>query len=152
MTSQSRQCVVNSSVDLSIIRSWLQQCDQEHGDPTSNHLLSTQSKYLRLYDLKKQCLIKAPINARYVTLNYQQGRHSDIYSNSSTAQAYVEERQQANGLKLTIYCCNIRLEMHCLLRSWLGEKFVRLWICIIKTAVKTREKQIKHMSSVYSKF
>jgi hypothetical protein len=152
MTPQFRQCVVDSSVDLSIIRSWLQQCDQKHGDPTSNHLSSTQSKYLRLHDLKKQCLIKTAPNARYVTLSYQWGRHSDICSNFSTTHANIEERRQVNGLKINDIRLPLSIRDAFSVAKLLGEKFV--WvdgICIIQDCSEDKRKQIKHMSSVYSK-
>ncbi|KAH6898046.1 heterokaryon incompatibility protein-domain-containing protein [Thelonectria olida] len=79
----------NQQVSPSLVRSWLRQCEDHHGDSCSHlprgigqkELRSAQisedrTSNFRLIDLEQGCLRKMPLNTRYVTLSYVWGQTS----------------------------------------------------------------------------
>ncbi|KIW97699.1 uncharacterized protein Z519_01283 [Cladophialophora bantiana CBS 173.52] len=136
-------------VDFGKIRSWLYECNGNHGE-LCNSLGNTQ-RYageipLILIDVQDNCLVQASSAERYFTLSYAWGK----VKISQTINANIQDRFQKSSMDPSQYPNTIRDAM-IFVRS-LGERY--LWtdaLCIIQDDATMKERDIGRMDIVYKK-
>lgn len=67
---------IESMLDVSRVRDWLRRCEAEHGETCrSPHWLgpSEQSKFLKVIDVHRRCIVNAPPDCRYLAVSYVWG-------------------------------------------------------------------------------
>lgn len=62
-------------VEISQIKNWLHTCEHVHSSGDSDRLnkMTTRDLFLRVIDVKRKCVVKAPQECRYIALSYVWG-------------------------------------------------------------------------------
>jgi hypothetical protein len=132
-----------SPIDSNLLKSWLHSCESSHGKAceTPDWIRSTRPpENLMVIDVKRDCVMKAPADCRYVTLSYVWGQHKPfkVLEDISTETA-IDRKQQPKTL----------VDAMVLVES-IGETY--LWIdsiCIVQQEKELAE-QIAEMDNIYS--
>ncbi|KAN0108840.1 Heterokaryon incompatibility protein (HET) domain containing protein [Hyaloscypha variabilis] len=66
--------VVESSVNFSLLRSWLTECDKNHGEKCRITAKNAPLRGQYLIDVKRRCLVKCEKDYRYLALSYVWGK------------------------------------------------------------------------------
>ena len=136
-------------VNLSLIKSWLNDCDHNHGSACNHPRSETRVEIkisLTFIDVVQECLVTATSYEKYFALSYVWG---DVEM-SKTMRSNYNERQQPWALSATSFPKTVKDAMK-LVRS-LGERF--LWvdaICIIQDDEEQMAMHIPNMDIVYGK-
>jgi hypothetical protein len=143
-----RDTLIPPSFNPSTVHGWLADCARSHSPPGGlPHF--PRPNHLRLIDVGRQCLITAPIDARYLALSYRWGQVEMF----PTKRGNINDRMREEGFSTN----NVRIPrtirdaMSITLR--LGEKF--LWVdsvCIIQDSGEDKKEQISQMASVYGRY
>jgi Heterokaryon incompatibility protein (HET) len=141
-------------IDLEVLKSWLQTCDQNHGATCrieANRFRKPRN--LRLIDIRSRDIIGSDTDARYVALSYVWGSrsrtsHGHLPSNPSTS----DLSGLAEVSKLRRVPCGLpaTFEDAITVCKALGEQF--LWIdlfCIDQTNSHELQDQINQMNTIY---
>ena len=142
--------ILQDYVDVSLVRSWLHDCNEMHGAACTPSRLHTKSlpENFRVIDVQDGKLILAPNECRYFSLSYVWG------------QASMMKATKANYVNLTIkgaLSYPLHPEIPLVIRNAmqfvaaLSEKY--LWVdslCIIQDDPEDKDDQISRMDDVYS--
>ncbi|KAF5005593.1 hypothetical protein FDECE_8000 [Fusarium decemcellulare] len=134
-------------VNLQVIKSWLNNCDHNHGSECNNSRSGTRAEKempLIFIDVIQQCLVPASSDAKYFALSYVWGQ----VDMSKTLKANYHARQQPSALLAVPFPKTIRDAMT-FVKS-LGERF--LWvdaICMVQDDKEQMARDIPNMDIVY---
>ncbi|KAF4458951.1 heterokaryon incompatibility (HET) domain-containing [Fusarium albosuccineum] len=134
-------------INLQVIKSWLNNCDHNHGSECNNLRSGTRAEKempLIFIDVIQQCLVPASSDAKYLALSYVWGQ----VDMSKTLKANYHERQQPLALLSVPFPKTIRDAMT-FVKS-LGERF--LWvdaICMVQDDKEQMARDIPNMDIVY---
>lgn len=84
--------VSKNEVDMSLLKRWLHTCDNVHpyDDPSPGNW-AVAASFLRVIDVQRQCIVKAPRKCRYMALSYYEKKPCRI----GEAKWTVHGRQKA---------------------------------------------------------
>jgi hypothetical protein len=135
--------------DLSLLRSWISICEQEHGATCNSQEIDTVDRHnakLLLVDVKKECIVEGNFDCRYFALSYVWG----IVEQFKTEKANFARLKQENGLSGAPITKTIKDAMT--LVAGLRETY--LWVdtlCIVQDDDEGKQEQILQMAAIYSK-
>ncbi|KAI1141147.1 HET-domain-containing protein [Hypoxylon sp. FL0543] len=144
---QPRGRLVPSLLDASLIRCWLQRCENNHSHclPTMEPPKSDGSSEFRLIDVERRCIVPMPWNARYVALSYVWGQASNNILTTKTAEyLLIPGSLTEKNTPLTIYDAMLFTER-------IGERY--LWVdsaCILQDDLSDKHSQLPHMARIYA--
>lgn len=133
---------------VDIVRKWLDTCERVHGGHcggSDQAGASPWSRPLLLIDVHNNCLVTAPINARYIALSYTWGQDS---TSASTTRQNVEQLQKPNALDAIKLPLIINDSMNFIRQ--LGERF--LWVdrlCVVQDG-DAKQSQLNAMGTIYA--
>lgn len=141
--------IVGPLADIQLPRSWLRQCEDLHGEEChSPRWLGsvTQPSFLRVIDVKRECIVSAPADCRYLALSYVWGDRSRsiISTKHNIGQIRTELGMGKMDLPRTIAGSMT-------LVSALGERY--LWVdalCIVQDDEEDPAMQVENMDSIYA--
>ncbi|KAJ8579481.1 HET-domain-containing protein, partial [Rhizopogon salebrosus TDB-379] len=141
---------VGQTVDVGLLKSWIHNCENKHGDRCEMVWWRNPGEVLpntvRVVDVIRMAIIPAPPSCRYVTLSYVWGGPGEGYW---TTQANIKQRSVPGGLDASTLPGTISDSIQ-LVRQ-LGERY--LWIdalCIVQDDYKDKAVQISLMEFIYS--
>ncbi len=142
--------LLKECVDLNLIHGWIQNCNENHTskcDYTPWEKIRQFPTGLRLIDVKKMCIVKAPNHSRYMALSYVWG-NAKIFQLTMHNKSSMEKTFSLS--KRTDILGQTLLDAIQLVDS-LGEKY--LWcdqLCIVQDNSKEKSEQISQMSLIYA--
>ena len=152
-TTLTPSLIWNSPLSLSLVRQWLVECEEVHGDDCN---IRSNSGDLGIYliDVNRLCIIKASTSRRYIALSYVVGgKNGPQLTKENSIRLFEDNSLTPEGLA-AIEEQNITkvardaIEM---VKS-LDEQF--LWIdslCIVQNDATTKHEQIMNMDTIYSR-
>jgi len=132
-----------SVADVSELRSWLQQCENEHDQCRVSYDLPP----LLVIDVESMCLVEAS-SPRYFALSYVWGT-AEVFK---TLQSNVDDLRQAGALERLGETIPLLIRDAVLLVQRLGERY--LWVdslCIVQDDDKAKHSLIGRMDAIYAK-
>lgn len=141
--------VSKNEVDMSLLKSWLHTCENVHpsGDPSpGNGDMATS--FLRVIDVQRQCIVKAPRMCRYMALSYVWGGPQEL---QLTKKSQIE-LARPNGLSMDDKRLPRTIADAMLLVSRFDERY--LWVdslCIMQDDAENKHDQIALMDVIYQK-
>ncbi|KAF2853965.1 HET-domain-containing protein [Plenodomus tracheiphilus IPT5] len=133
--------------DIPMIKSWLSDCEQSHGDSCNKHRTSNaETEEILLVDVVNDCLTVATYEQYYFALSYVWGASKQFLTLTDN----YEELCRPGSLSAQPLTQTIRDSMS-FVKS-LGERY--LWIdtvCIVQNDTPKKAKAIAQMCSIYSK-
>jgi hypothetical protein len=137
--------VVESSVNFSLLRSWLTECDKNHGKKcgTTEKEVSFRGQYL--IDVKRRCLVKCEKGCRYLALSYVWGKVRMLY----TLKSNLTQLQEDGALEIFGHQIPIVVKDAMEVVAGLGEDY--LWVdalCIVQDD-EFKLEQISRMDTIY---
>ncbi|EIW87361.1 HET protein, partial [Coniophora puteana RWD-64-598 SS2] len=140
---------VSETVDLDLVRNWMDICCKEHGDACESvwwrGTEETLPDAVRMVDVLDEKIVTAPTGARYLALSYLWGGIGESYW---TTAENLPARMQPGGLPLSILPATISDAI--LLTRELGERY--LWVdalCIVQDGPADKAVQISVMELIY---
>ncbi|EGN96376.1 hypothetical protein SERLA73DRAFT_39921, partial [Serpula lacrymans var. lacrymans S7.3] len=140
---------VGDTIDIGLVKKWLDLCEREHGDVCESVWWRGSDKNLpkgvRMLDVTCMSIVHAPPGCRYVALSYLWGGMGAEYW---TTQANLKQRGVSGGLDMSSLPGTITDSIQ-LVRQ-LGERY--LWVdalCIIQDNLKDKAVQIGVMELIY---
>ncbi|KAH8879446.1 HET-domain-containing protein [Thozetella sp. PMI_491] len=135
-------------VDLNLIKSWLNNCDHNHGSGCNHARSGTRldGTPITVIDVVDECLVPLPKDGKYFTLSYVWGR----VEMSATVLSNYRDRCKPGALTTAPLPRTVRDAMQ-LIRS-LGERFI--WvdaICIVQDDGEQKARDIANMDLVYGR-
>ncbi|CAG8955756.1 hypothetical protein HYFRA_00011623 [Hymenoscyphus fraxineus] len=151
LNSDTRAKSVDPSwIDIEMIASWLQNCDEYHGLECCKPLGLDPSNLPRpalLIDIRRKCLTKADSSHRYACLSYVWGGASNLQATRENLASLLEEKAletRHNEIPKTI--------KHTMgLMEQLGIHY--LWVdalCIVQDDAELKHVQIRAMGGIYA--
>lgn len=140
---------VKPSLDIQIVKTWLHDCDDLHGDECHSPKwlgASEHPQFLRFIDVKRGCIVDAPPKCRYIALSYVWGADQ----NGRSTKGNIGQLREEHGLKNSNLPKTILDSIN--LVSALGERY--LWVdrlCIVQDDELDVAKQITQMDLVYAR-
>ena len=147
--------VFAKQIDLSILRQWLQTCEQVHGHRCSMHDIAApieKPPFIRLVDVHKLQLVEISRERmealRFVALSYVSGS----YSSFSLYKRNRAQLHESGGLKHAYHSKELPSTVReAMLVTWkLGEQY--LWVdslCIQQDHEREKLEQISNMDKIY---
>ncbi|KAI0409843.1 heterokaryon incompatibility protein-domain-containing protein [Xylaria palmicola] len=136
-------------IDVSRVRSWLSQCQSQHGD-ACRHVETSEFQLVRehllVVDVEERCLVTLPAGARYLALSYVWGN----IQQPTTLKDNVDSFKLPNGLSAIYHQLPKVILDTVRLVGELGERF--LWVdalCIVQDDDTFRTLLINSMHTVY---
>lgn len=168
--------LVKDQIDLELIKSWLEICQEQHKStylksschhgslepdtPTDIHGLSTLiiqpcqstamniiSPDLTLIDVKRKCLVDMPLNTIYLALSYVWGAPQS----SQNVKRRQKDLYNWGSISADDEAIPRTIQDAILLTANLGERY--LWVdsfCICQDETENKMKQIMNMGNIYS--
>lgn len=140
----------SSVLDVSLLKTWLQKCEEDHSDTNFSPLTISRkaSPQLRLIDVQDQCIVEKPDTVRYLALSYVWGQVSQLELKTTNQQ----DLMTTNALMRSQYRDHIpRSVLDAIhLTAMMDERY--LWVdalCIIQDG-PDKAAQIQNMDRVYS--
>lgn len=140
---------VGQNVDISLLKRWIHICEHEHGELCETvwwrDARDVLPKSVRVVDVTRMAVIRAPPSCRFVALSYLWGGTGEEYW---TTRANLKQRKAQGGLDVSVLPGTI-LDTIQLVRQ-LGERY--LWIdalCIVQDDPKDKAVQIGIMELIY---
>jgi Heterokaryon incompatibility protein (HET) len=137
--------VGESRVDFSLIRGWIDSCEEHHG-PLCN-LRSHKPIYIRLLDIKRMCLVSGYQRYRYFALSYVWGNTATFRTLKSNLSELGEDGSIVRIRERLPRTINDAIS----LVSALQGRF--LWVdtlCIVQDDAEDKQIHIPHMDVIYS--
>jgi heterokaryon incompatibility protein (HET) len=92
--------IVPPLINSLVARNWMRRCEKHHDACRLNHSSKDFDFPFRLIDVRKECLVKAPLGARYVALSYVWGSVKQVVLNKTTWDfLHLEGIITINGLR-----------------------------------------------------
>lgn len=142
--------LLQECVDLNLVCGWVQNCKENHAsecDYISWEKIRQFPSGLRLIDVKRMCIVKAPKHSRYIALSYVWGNAEVIQLTMSNKLSMEKDSSLA---KRTDVLGQTLLDSIQLV-GCLGERY--LWydqLCIIQDNLKEKNEQISQMGLIYA--
>ncbi|KAG2125741.1 heterokaryon incompatibility protein-domain-containing protein [Suillus clintonianus] len=140
---------VNDTVDVSLVKKWIELCEEGHGDICEKVWWVAGDRrlpeFMRVVDVVSMAVVPAPPACRYAALSYLWG---GIGAEYWTTKDNIGERSTPGGLNTANFPDTIADTIQ-LVRQ-LGERY--LWIdtlCIIQDDLKDKMSQIHAMDLIY---
>lgn len=135
--------------EMSLLKRWLHTCENEHpsGDSNPGNMAKADS-FLRVIDVQRQCIVKAPRMCRYMALSYVWGGPQELQLTKKTQ----PELEGPNGLPMDDTRLPRTITDAMLLVSRLDERY--LWVdslCIMQDDAENKHDQIALMDVIYQK-
>jgi hypothetical protein len=148
---------VGTLIDVSRVRGWLHQCEEQHGDfcahPNwSGAAEASSPRSLRVVDITERRIVNMPPNSRYLALSYVWGENRqalDSRLDKSLTTRNFQQLEQVGGLDGVSLSNTVRDALA--LAADLGERY--LWVdalCILQDDVDDLAVQTSQMDQVYS--
>lgn len=139
--------VSKTEVDMSLLKRWLHKCENVHpsSDPSPRNWDAAAS-FLRVIDVQRQCIVKAPQKCRYMALSYVWGGPQEL---QLTKKSHIE-LERPNGLSMDDKRLPRTIADAMLLVSQLDERY--LWVdslCIMQDNSENKHDQIALMGVIY---
>ena len=139
--------VSKNEVDMSLLKMWLHTCENVHpsGDPSPGNW-AVAASFLRVIDVQRQCIVKAPRKCRYMALSYVWGGPQEL---QLTKNSHVE-LERPNGLSMDDKRLPRTIADGMLLVSRFDERY--LWVdslCIMQDDAENKHNQIALMDVIY---
>ncbi|RMJ15182.1 hypothetical protein CDV36_005125 [Fusarium kuroshium] len=149
---------VGEHLDISLVKSWLDKCEKEHGDKCCNPpwLAGSDDTWLepfRTIDVKERRIVNLPSQSRYIALSYVWGANSETPEHRARRRLTSDNLSrltQVNGLDEVSLPKTVEDAIE--LTSKMGERY--LWVdalCIIQDDIKDLSHQTSRMDLVYSR-
>src|SRR2546421_8706447 len=137
--------IPETSIDVRLLRSWPSRCSQQHGNTCAPHPL-TINFGLRVINVKRRCVVKAPRACRYLALSYVWGNAKQLVLEQKTYARLMSDGGLADS------CQDIpqTIKDAMLLCEMLQEPY--LWVdamCIKQDDDVDMSRQIANMDAVY---
>lgn len=141
--------VSKNEVDMSLLKRWLHTCENVHpsGDPSPGNWAMATS-FLRVIDVQRQCIVKAPRMCRYMALSYVWGGPQEL---QLTKKSHIE-LERPDGLSMDDQRLPRTITDAMLLVSRFDERY--LWVdslCIMQDDAENKHDQIALMDVIYQK-
>ncbi|OJA14564.1 hypothetical protein AZE42_06370 [Rhizopogon vesiculosus] len=140
---------VTQTVDISLLKSWIHICENEHGEKCETMWWRNPGdillKSIRIIDVTRMAIIPAPRSCCYVALSYLWGGTGEEYR---TTKANLKQRRKEGSLDMSMLPPTIRDTIQVVRQ--LGKQY--LWInalCIVQDDHKDKGKQIGAMERIY---
>lgn len=136
-----------AQMDKTLILDWLSRCEADHHNCRPGCWADEPDLTLRLIDVKRRCVVKAPPNCRYMALSYVWGGVEQLQLESGTFARLTKDGGISNGsqdIPKSIMDAVALVEM-------LGEEY--LWVdalCIMQDDLGDKQQQIGKMDVIYS--
>lgn len=148
---------VDPLIDVSRVRGWLHQCEEQHGDYCAHPNWSradeaSSPKSLRVVDITERRIVNMPPNSRYLALSYVWGENRqalDSRLDKSLTTRNFQQLEQVGGLDGVSLSNTVQDAIA--LTADLGERY--LWVdalCILQDDVEDLAVQTSQMDQVYS--
>lgn len=148
---------IGAFIDVSRVRGWLHQCEEQHGDLCSHPNWSgaeeaSSPKSLRVVDITERRIVNMPPNSRYLALSYVWGENRqalDSRLDKSLTTRNFQQLERVGGLDEIALSNTVQDAIE--LTADLGERY--LWVdalCILQDDVDDLAVQTSQMDQVYS--
>lgn len=140
--------VMKPLVDVQGLRNWLRQCEDLHGKAChAQEWLGNieQPNFLRVIDVERRCIVRAPPSCRYLALSYVWGSEKS----AQTTKANIRNFRNKNGLGKDILPETIADSVKLVIA--LGERY--LWVdrlCITQDDESDMAEQVPKMDLIYA--
>ncbi|UPK96721.1 hypothetical protein LCI18_007656 [Fusarium solani-melongenae] len=149
---------VGEHLNISLVKGWLDKCENEHGDKCCNPawLAGSDDTWLepfRAIDVKERRVVNLPAQSRYIALSYVWGAGNQAHEQQIQRRLTTENFSRlirANGLEEVSLPKTVEDAIK--LTSKMGERY--LWVdalCIIQDDVQDLSHQTSRMDLVYSR-
>lgn len=140
--------VSRNQAKMSQLKNWLHTCEHVHpsGDSNKAYNLATGDLFLRVIDVQRQCVVKAPRACRYMALSYVWGGPQELQYTKITQL----ELERPNGLSIDDERLPRTIKDAMLLVSRFDERY--LWVdslCIMQDDAENKHDQIALMDFIY---
>jgi hypothetical protein len=142
--------LIGQTIDFNRVRGWLDHCENKHFgscDRVPWEHVRVLPKSLRVIDVKKRCLVRAPMFPRYVALSYVWGSVQVFQAKKDVYQELMKEE----SLSLANANLSPVIKDAIQLTSSLKERY--LWVdqlCIIQDDPEDKLLQVSQMDLVYA--
>ncbi|KAH7131809.1 heterokaryon incompatibility protein-domain-containing protein, partial [Dendryphion nanum] len=148
-THMNSSWVRSTTVDVPLIQSWLERCDQTHIHCANIRSLGSQdaTMKIRLVDVGQYCIVDSTLSEQYFALSYVWGGVRRLFSNVENIDALREKgslRDRAPSIPRTVLDA-IKLV------SKLGYRY--LWVdslCIVQDLASEKHDQVAMMHKIYA--
>ncbi|MCJ1425593.1 hypothetical protein MMC29_003493 [Sticta canariensis] len=140
--------VSKNQLELSQLKKWLHTCEHVHpsGDTDEANFLGSRDLFLRVIDVQRQCIVRAPQECRYMALSYVWGGPQELQYTKATQ----PELERPNGLSIDDKRLPRTIKDAMLLISRFDERY--LWVdslYIMQDDTENKHSQITLVDVIY---